>query len=77
MASHLAAKITSHIASHEPPCNTPVSQASVRLLQSRGGPSVIIDLSECDVQVKECTFSELHRHIENSIQPLMKPEVLS
>lgn len=68
MVSHLAAKITSNIASQEPPCNTPVSQASVRPSQSKGGPSVIIDLSECDVHVKECMFLELRRHIEKSIQ---------
>ncbi len=64
MASHIAAIIASNTTSQESPYSTPVRQASVRPLQSRGGPSIMVDLSAFDVQVKERTFPELRRHIE-------------
>ena len=68
MASHIAANIASNTAAQEPPHSTPLVQASVRPLQSKGGPSIVIDLSVCDVQVKERSFLELRRYIEKCIQ---------
>ena len=77
MASHIAANIASNITVQEPPYSMPLIQALVWPIQSKGGPSIIIDLSAYDMQVRERTFLELRRYIEKSIQGLMKPKTLS
>ena len=66
MASHIAANIASGTVSPGLANKTPQSQVPARSGQSRGGPSVVIDLSACDVQVKERTFLDLRSHIEKS-----------
>ncbi|MCJ1347900.1 hypothetical protein MMC31_006130 [Peltigera leucophlebia] len=66
MASHIAANIASGTVSPGLANKTPQSQVPARSGQSRGGPSIVIDLSACDVQVKERTFLELRSHIEKS-----------
>lgn len=67
MASHIAANIANGTVS---PGN--VHKAAQKIPaqsdQSKGGPSIAIDLSACDVGVKERTFLELRSHIQKSFQ---------
>ncbi len=68
MASHIAANIACNTAAQEPPHSAPLVQTSVRPVQPKGGSSIVIDLSACDMQVKERTLLEIRHHIEKSIQ---------
>lgn len=77
MASHIAASLASGTASSGPsnkPSHNPNSAQSV---QSRGGPSIVIDLSACDVEVKECTSLELRSHIQNSLHNFNETQVIT
>lgn len=58
MASHLAAVVAA----------SPFRQVQAKPVQPRGGPNIGVDLSVCDVTIKERTFSELRKHFEASLQ---------
>lgn len=66
MALHIAASLASGTASPGPANKPSQSQIPARSVQSRGGPSIVIDLSACDVEVKERIFLELRSHIQKS-----------
>ena len=65
--SRLAAIVATSPHSENGAASSP-RQAQAKPVQPRGGPNIVIDLSSCDVSVKERTFSSLLKHLDSSMK---------
>ena len=68
MASHLAAVMAASPQPENVLLSAAPHQAQAKPAQPKGGPNLVIDLSDCDVSVKERTFLSLRKHLESSLQ---------
>ena len=74
IASHLAAVMATSPQPKNRLLSAITRQAQVKLAQPRGGPSLVINLSDCDISAKERTFPSLCKHLESSLQDFDKTQ---